>query len=159
MRNSEIKSLTWGQIDFDKRILDGWALEDEAGTGRTIPLNGTVLDALVEHARWYVTRFKETRPEWFVFPGGGRSPNDPTLQIRSLKTAWKKIRKKAGVSGRWHDGRHTSITELAESGAGDETSWRSPATFPARCSRGQPHSDRGQARGVGRRAMTPHPNA
>lgn len=121
MRNSEIKSLTWGQIDFDKRILDGWALEDEAGTGRTIPLNGTVLDALVEHARWYVTRFKETRPEWFVFPGGGRSPNDPTLQIRSLKTAWKKIRKKAGVSGRWHDGRHTSITELAESGAGYET--------------------------------------
>jgi len=27
---------------------------------------------------------------------------------------------KAGVKGRWHDNRHTSVTELAESGAGDE---------------------------------------
>jgi integrase len=31
------------------------------------------------------------------------------------------VRRKAGVSGRWHDNRHTLITELAESGAGDET--------------------------------------
>jgi hypothetical protein len=31
------------------------------------------------------------------------------------------VRKKAGVSGRWHDNRHTLITELAENGAGDET--------------------------------------
>jgi hypothetical protein len=27
----------------------------------------------------------------------------------------------AGVKGRWHDNRHTLITELAESGAGDQT--------------------------------------
>jgi hypothetical protein len=31
------------------------------------------------------------------------------------------VRRKAGVRGRWHDNRHTLITELAESGAGDET--------------------------------------
>jgi hypothetical protein len=31
------------------------------------------------------------------------------------------VRHKAGVSGRWHDNRHTLITEFAESGAGDET--------------------------------------
>ena len=30
-------------------------------------------------------------------------------------------RKKANVQGRWHDNRHTLITDLAESGAGDET--------------------------------------
>jgi integrase len=30
------------------------------------------------------------------------------------------VRRKAGVRGRWHDNRHTLITELAESGAGDE---------------------------------------
>ncbi len=30
------------------------------------------------------------------------------------------MRKDAGVKGRWHDNRHTLITELAESGAGDE---------------------------------------
>jgi integrase len=31
------------------------------------------------------------------------------------------VRKEAKVKGRWHDHRHTLITELAESGAGDET--------------------------------------
>jgi integrase len=31
------------------------------------------------------------------------------------------VRKEANVKGRWHDNRHTLITELAESGAGDET--------------------------------------
>jgi len=31
------------------------------------------------------------------------------------------VRKKAGVTGRWHDNRHMLITELAENGTGDET--------------------------------------
>jgi integrase len=31
------------------------------------------------------------------------------------------VRTKAGVSGRWHDNRQTLITELAESGARNET--------------------------------------
>jgi integrase len=30
------------------------------------------------------------------------------------------VREKAKVVGRWHDNRHTLVTELAESGAGDE---------------------------------------
>jgi hypothetical protein len=38
-----------------------------------------------------------------------------------LKTAWNTTRRKANVKGRWHDNRHTLITELAVSGAGDET--------------------------------------
>jgi hypothetical protein len=37
-----------------------------------------------------------------------------------LRTAWIKVRENAGVVGRWHDNRHTLVTELAESGAGDE---------------------------------------
>lgn len=61
------------------------------------------------------------RPGWLVFLRGSGFPEDPTRQIGSLKTAWNNVRKKAGVSGRWHDNRHTLITELAENGAGDET--------------------------------------
>jgi integrase len=35
---------------------------------------------------------------------------------------WRKIRKAAGVQGRWHDNRHTFITGMAESGeASDQT--------------------------------------
>ena len=40
--------------------------------------------------------------------------------ITSFKTAWTKVREMAGVNGRWHDNRNTLVTELAESGAGDE---------------------------------------
>ena len=39
----------------------------------------------------------------------------------TLKTSWSNARKRAKVQGRWHDNRHTLVTDLAESGAGDET--------------------------------------
>src|SRR5438270_7978884 len=48
-------------------------------------------------------------------------PSDPTRHITSFKTAWKTTRKNAKVTGRWHDNRHTLVTELAESGASDQT--------------------------------------
>jgi integrase len=85
-----------------------------------IPLNETALAALVEHAGWYTKRFGACQPEWYVFAFGKPLPKDPTRPITSFKTAWTKIRKEAGVKGRWHDNRHTLVTELAESGAGDE---------------------------------------
>src|SRR5260370_12077259 len=52
---------------------------------------------------------------------GTPRPQDPTRPVPTLKTAWKNVRKNAGVTGRWHDHRHTLITELAENGAGEET--------------------------------------
>jgi hypothetical protein len=55
-----------------------------------------------------------------VFVFGSPLPNDPTRPITSFKTAWIKVREEAGVKGRWHDNRHTLVTELAEGGAGDE---------------------------------------
>lgn len=39
----------------------------------------------------------------------------------TLKTSWSNVRIKANVKGRWHDNRHTLITDSAESGAADET--------------------------------------
>ena len=41
--------------------------------------------------------------------------------MTSLKTVWTNIKTTAGIVGRWHDTRHTLVTELAESGAGDQT--------------------------------------
>ena len=55
------------------------------------------------------------------WPAGYRGQlNDPTRPVTTLRTAWTKVRDKAKVVGRWHDNRHTLVTELAESGAGDE---------------------------------------
>jgi integrase len=41
--------------------------------------------------------------------------------MTSLKTVWTNIKETAEITGRWHDTRHTLVTELAESGAGDQT--------------------------------------
>ena len=41
--------------------------------------------------------------------------------MTTLKTVWGNIKETAGITGRWHDTRHTLVTELAESGAGDQT--------------------------------------
>ena len=121
LRDTEIKTLTWGQINFDNRTVKVGRAKSEAGEGRVVPLNLEVYQALVEHRAWYRKRFGEIREEWYVFPWGRPMPSDPTRHITSFKTAWKTARKNAKVTGRWHDNRHTLITELAESGAGDET--------------------------------------
>jgi integrase len=121
LRDKELREIRWKQIDMvHKKALTVGKSKTEAGTGRVIPLNATAIAALEAHAAWYTTRFGERRPEWFVFAFGTPLPKDPTRPITSFKTAWSKVRLKAGVTGRWHDNRHTLVTELAESGAGDE---------------------------------------
>jgi integrase len=47
---------------------------------------------------------------------------DPSKPIHSWKKAWGKLTTKAGLKGlRFHDLRHHSITELAESSASEQT--------------------------------------
>lgn len=47
---------------------------------------------------------------------------DPSRHIKSWRTAWRTLTKKAGLPGfRFHDLRHCAITTLAESGASDST--------------------------------------
>jgi integrase len=121
LRDKELRELRWRQIDLvDKKQLTVGKSKTDAGTGRVIPLNDTVMIALEAHAAWYVRRFGECKPNWYVFPAGKGQPNDPTRPVTTLRTAWTKVRDKAKVVGRWHDNRHTLVTELAESGAGDE---------------------------------------
>jgi integrase len=121
LRDKELREIRWEQIDLiHKKALTVGKSKTEAGTGRVVPLNEIALEALMAHAAWYTRRFGECRPEWHVFAFGTPLPKDPTRPITSFKTAWTKVRQKAGVKGRWHDNRHTLVTELAESGAGDE---------------------------------------
>jgi integrase len=121
LRDKELREIRWEQIDLIyKKALTVGKSKTEASTSRVIPLNDVAITALEAHASWYIRRFGECRPEWFVFAFGTPLPKDPTRPITSFKTAWIKVRQKAGVKGRWHDNRHTLITELAESGTGDE---------------------------------------
>jgi integrase len=121
MRDAEMRNLTWEQIDFAKKFLAVGRSKTEAGEGRTIPLNSSLFEVLSDYSAWYKEKFGETRAEWYVFPFGKPSPSDPTRPVTTLKTAWNNVRTNAQVKGRWHDNRHTLITDLAESGAGDQT--------------------------------------
>jgi integrase len=121
IRDAELKSLTWAQVDLVKGYLTVGKSKTEAGEGRTIPFNTALSETLREYAEWYEAVFGEMRPEWYLFPAGKPRPSDPTRPVTTLKTAWNTVREKANVKGRWHDHRHTLITDLAESGAGDQT--------------------------------------
>jgi len=122
LRDSELRNLQWSRVDLQRAIVTVGAAKTEAGEGRTIPMNSEVLAALVEHAKWYVGRFNATEPDWYVFPFGKPQPTDPARAVTTLKNVWAKIKADAGLTGRWHDNRHTFITDLAESGeASDET--------------------------------------
>jgi integrase len=121
LRDTEIKTLTWGRINLGAKTVQVGRAKSEAGEGRIVPLNSEVYQAIIEHRVWYRKRFGEICDEWYVFPWGKPRPSDPTRHITSFKKAWTTARTNAKVKGRWHDNRHTLITELAESGAGDET--------------------------------------
>jgi integrase-like protein len=121
LRGGEIRHLKWLHVDLDKKFLTVGRSKTEAGEGRTIPLNPPLQAALEQHAAWYVLRFGRIEPGWYLFPFGRANHLDPTRPMTSIKTAWSNARKRAGVEGRMHDSRHTLITELSESGAGDQT--------------------------------------
>ena len=121
MRDAEIRHLQWGRLNLKTEILTVGQSKTEAGEGRTIPLNSVLLEAMQDYRSWFVGRFGEIQPAWYVFAFGKPRPNDPTRPMVTLNTSWNNVRKKAGVTGRWHDNRHTLITDLAESGAADET--------------------------------------
>jgi integrase len=121
LRDAEIRTLSWGQINLKSKSLQVGHAKSNAGAGRIIPMNSDLYDALVAHRDWYMDRFAATKDDWYLFPFGRPKPSDPTRHVTSLKTAWNNVRKEAKVTGRWHDNRHTLITELAEAGAGEET--------------------------------------
>ena len=128
MRASEIRGLTWVQVDFLASALTVGKSKTDADTGRTIPLNSRAM-AVLELWR---AAFTEAQPDHFVFPHEkyGIAGNDrklcayeivPTEPMQRWKVAWEGARKTAKVSCRFHDLRHAFISRLAESQASDST--------------------------------------
>jgi len=128
MRASEIRGLTWAQVDFLASALTVGKSKTSAGTGRLIPLNPRALAVLTHWRRL----FSDAQPELYVFPhekyglaGNDRQPCawqiDAREPMHRWKVAWEAARKRAAVSCRFHDLRHTFISRLAESQASDST--------------------------------------
>jgi integrase len=119
LRACEIKGLRWEDIDLANRLLHVRRSKTPAGW-RSPTLNTTCLDVLRElHDR--AAKLGFTQPAHCVFPWHGRDKRlDPTKHMTSWRTAWQSLREAAGLSHvRFHDGRHTAITTLAEKGLPD----------------------------------------
>ena len=77
---------------------------------------------------------RTSEPEHYLWPACQWGRYDPCNPMLKWDTAWRALRDEAGLHGlRFHDLRHTVITELAEMGVADLSSNRSAATCRAGC--------------------------
>jgi integrase len=107
-------------VNFLERTVTVRESKTDAGR-RVIPLNGEAWDTVLELYDRAKT-IEGHAPQFFVFPACENNRIDPAKAQRSWRSAWRALRKKAGLQAlRFHDLRHHAITELAESQASDQT--------------------------------------
>jgi integrase len=122
MRYSELRLLTWGQVDLKACTITVGRSKTESGSGRILPLN----DRGVAILGFWASLFPSREPSHHVFPserygasGDGAvvvHGNDPTKPIGRWKEAWESAKTRAGVTCRFHDLRHTGCTRMLEAG-------------------------------------------
>jgi integrase len=98
MRKSEILKLTWDRVGFDNGLIVLRAVDTKIRRGRTFAMSEVVSRLLVSRAR--------PSGEAFVFP----HRNTEGQPQNSLKTLWTEVRRLSGVKCRFHDLRHTFLT-------------------------------------------------
>lgn len=133
-RGCELKGLQWCDVDLFNRALSIRTSKTSAGE-RIIPLTDVALSALARLRR-RAEGFGNVEMSHCVFAAfvpkftfsGKRVVDynvthfDPTRAVKSWRTAWRTLTKKAGLPGfRFHDLRHCAITQLAENGTSDST--------------------------------------
>ena len=119
-RGVELKNSKWKNVDLFDKLLTVQRSKNESGH-RTIPLNEDAMEALVR-LRKRAEALGCAEPEHYVFPACEHGHIDPSRHQKSWRTAWRHLTEAAGLKGfRFHDLRHTAITELAEAGAPDAT--------------------------------------
>ena len=129
MRYSELRLLTWEQVNLAARTVTVGLSKTEAGAGLIIPLNARAFSLL----SFWAGLFPNRVPDHYVFPsekygiaqreeekkGLTRTyvyDTDPTKPIGRWKEAWEAAKIRAGVMCRFHDLRHTGCTRMLEAG-------------------------------------------
>ena len=118
MRPVEVKHLRRRDVDLVKKLLFVRRSKNQS-SHRVIPLNASALTAL---ARMFerADNLGHTEPEHYLWPACRWGRFDATKPMLHWDTAWRALRDAAGLDGlRFHDLRHTVITELAEMGVAD----------------------------------------
>src|SRR5437867_2314560 len=118
MRPVEVKHLRRCDVDLVRKLLFVRRSKNES-SHRVIPLNASALNAL---ARMFerADMLGHTEPEHYLWPACQWGCFDAAKPMLKWDTAWRALRDAAGLQGlRFHDLRHTAITELAEMGVAD----------------------------------------
>src|ERR1035437_1929615 len=133
-RGCDLKWLHWEDVDLFARTLTIRTSKTAAGE-RVVPLTDVAISALARLRR-RAEGFGTVEPSHYVFAAfvpkftvsGKRVIDynvtgfDPTRHVKSWRTAWRPLTKKAGLPGfRFHDLRHCAIPQLAENGTSDST--------------------------------------
>lgn len=119
MRRVEVMHLRRQDVDlFDKSVTI--RRSKNKSSHRRIPLSDDALKALARMIDRLDCLGGPRSPEQFVWFACQWVSCDPTKPMRSWYTAWDSLRRKAGLPGlRFHDLRHTFITQLAETSTPD----------------------------------------
>jgi len=123
LRKSELLKLRWRDVDLLERLIyvrHGKTAESV----REIPLSNDAFNAILKLREQGKLLFGEIlKPESYVmfwWPGSGKP--DPTRQAKGFRSAWTSMVREAGIGPlRFHDLRHTAITDLATDQNSDET--------------------------------------
>jgi integrase len=119
LRACEIKGLQWKHIDWLRGRMEVRRSKTPAGW-RDPSLNHRCTSVLMM-LRGQATAVGYAEPDHYLFPWHGRDKRiDPTRPMTSWRSAWRSLRTAAGLENvRFHDGRHTELTRLAEAGQPD----------------------------------------
>jgi integrase len=118
LRPVEVKHLQWKNVDLVEGVIRVTRSKNQS-SHRVIPLNLSARRALMTmRSRAEITGYDH--PEHYVWYARQWGRVDPTNPVKKWDTAWRNLRLRAGLSRlRFHDLRHTIITELAEAGVPD----------------------------------------
>jgi len=102
-RRGELLSLTWNQVDLERKLLTLPGSRTKNGQTRIVNLNSAAVATL--------TQWRKDSNSLFVFAGPEGRP------LSYLKTAWSRVLKEAEIEAfRWHDLRHTFASNLVMAG-------------------------------------------
>ncbi len=104
-RKGEILSLTWDCVNFKDRTMVIKGMNTKSKKRTALPLNNHCMSILL--------RCSALRVSNLVFP------NINGMEYTTLPMTWNRIKKRAGISLRFHDLRHTYASYLASSGKVD----------------------------------------
>ncbi len=105
-RRGEILALKWKDIDLENRLMTFNGMNTKSGKGQTLPIGQKAFEVIM--------MAKSTLTCEHVFP----SQNGP-YRPGGFSSVWKNIRRRAGLTIRFHDLRHTYASYLASSGKVD----------------------------------------